>query len=44
MELLSEVDELNWMLYVIYFGFPILLVINFGILITLFQIKKSINR
>ena len=44
MDLLSEKDALNWMLYVIYFGFPILLVINLGILITLIQIKKRIKR
>lgn len=43
MELLSEKDALNWILYVIYFGFPILIAINLGVLITLIQLKRRIK-
>ena len=39
MELLSEKDALYCILYVLYFGFPILIVINIGVLITLIQLK-----
>lgn len=41
MELLSEKDALNWILYVLYFGFPILIVINLGVFITLNQLKSK---
>lgn len=43
MELLSVKDALNWILYVIYFGFPILIAINLGVLITLIQLKRRIK-
>lgn len=44
MELLSEKDALNWILYVLYFGFPILIAINLGVLITLIQLKSRNKR
>ncbi|SDN13871.1 hypothetical protein SAMN05518871_103402 [Psychrobacillus sp. OK028] len=44
MELLSEKDALKWILYVLYFGLPTLIVINLGILITLIQLKRRNKR
>lgn len=44
MELLSEKEALNWILYVIYFEFPILIAINLGVLITLIQLKRRNKR
>lgn len=44
MELLSEKEALNWILYVIYLGFPILIAINLGVLITLIQLKRRNKR
>ncbi|MFD1639508.1 hypothetical protein [Evansella tamaricis] len=43
MELLSEKDSLNWILYVLYFGIPFLAVVNVAILITLIQIKNRLK-
>ncbi|WP_391204425.1 hypothetical protein [Psychrobacillus sp. L4] len=43
MELLSEKNALNWILYVLYIGFPILIAINLGVLITLIQLREGIK-